>query len=213
MHTDHHHLPHRAPIATPVPIGYRMPTVERRRLYAGCRMLSVGGRLSAVGCRMLNVERRPSAVGRWTLNVGCWTLLSLLFLLPLPAAEPAAPALVIPAPHFDAGTVTNRFLTHAFTLRNAGAAPLAITRIRACCGATCQLAATNLPPAATTELQVRLDLAGRSGAFRKTIYLHTSDPVRPIAAVRLTGTFAGTPIAANSDFDAAAWRKQMGGRP
>ena len=213
MHTDHHHLPHRAPIATPVPIGYRMPTVERRRLYAGCRMLSVGGRLSAVGCRMLNVERRPSAVGRWTLNVGCWTLLSLLFLLPLPAAEPAAPALVIPAPQFDAGTVTNRFLAHAFTLRNAGAAPLVITRIRACCGATCQLAATNLPPAATTELQVRLDLAGRSGAFRKTIYLHTSDPVHPITALRLAGRAAGTPGGGPGDFDTTDWERALRTEP
>ena len=185
---------------------------------------------------MLSVGRRLSAVGRWTLNVGCWLLpvgyrlsaverrllavecrllavACCLLPFPLPAAEPAAPALVIPAPQFDAGTVTNRFLAHAFTLRNAGAAPLVITRIRACCGATCQLAATNLPPAATTELQVRLDLAGRSGAFRKTIYLHTSDPVHPITAVRLAGRAAGTPGGGPGDFDTTDWERALRTEP
>lgn len=140
-------------------------------------------------------------------------MLLSLFPRPLPAAEPAPSVLVIPAPQFEAGTVTNSFLTHAFTLRNAGAAPLVITRIRACCGATCQLAATNLPPAATTELQVRLDLAGRSGAFRKTIYLHTSDPVHPITALRLTGHSAGTPGGGSGDFDTADWERALQTEP
>jgi hypothetical protein len=139
--------------------------------------------------------------------------LLLLLARPLPAAEPAPPALAISEPLHDFGVVTARYANHVFTLRNAGASDLTITRVRACCGAKCELTVTNLPPGAASELRVALDLAGRSGVWHKTLYLHTNDPVRPIAAVRLTGTFAGTPIAANSDFDDAAWRKQMGGRP
>lgn len=157
-----------------------------------------------IGCRLL-------AVGCWKLNVGCWLLAvgCCLSPLPLPAAEPAAPALVVTAPQFDAGTVTNRFLTHGFTFRNAGAAPLVITHVRACCGATCQLTATNLPPGAAAEARVRLDLAGRSGAFRKTIYLHTSDPVQPVVAVRLSGRAAGPPGGGAGDFDTAGWESAL----
>jgi hypothetical protein len=108
----------------------------------------------------------------------------------LVAATPTVPELVIPAPQVDAGIVTKRFLTHVFSLRNAGQAPLHVLRVRSCCGASCSLSATNLPPGTSAQARVLLDLAGRSGSFRKTIYLHTNDPANPITPLRILGIAA-----------------------
>ena len=87
----------------------------------------------------------------------------------------------------EVGSVTNRYISHVFILCNQGEAPLVITRVHACCGASYHLSATNLPPTTSAELRVRLDLAGRTGPFRKTVYLHTNDPTHPITALRLVG--------------------------
>ncbi|MDD5707282.1 MAG: DUF1573 domain-containing protein [Kiritimatiellae bacterium] len=125
------------------------------------------------------------------------TCVLLLFGAISAAADPQpeiarTPFLTIPEPLHDFGSVTGLTVRHTFALRNDGPTNVVIQRVRACCGARCTLAVSNIPPGAVSELQVLLDLTGRKGAFRKTLYLHTDDPMRPIIALRLAGTTAVT---------------------
>ncbi len=120
----------------------------------------------------------------------------------------AAPALVCAQPDLDLGAVTGTAARAHFTIANGGDEPLAITRVRACCGATCSLGPTNLPPGGSVDARVVVDIKGRSGTWRKTFYIFCNDPAQPIVALRLAGSQAGP--GATDDFDATAWERQLG---
>jgi len=79
-------------------------------------------------------------------------------------------------------------IEYTYAISNAGTAPLIISDVRACCGASHVLAATNVPPAGTTTLTVSLSPEGRSGAIRKSHYLFSNDPVQPCYQLRFIGS-------------------------
>lgn len=78
-------------------------------------------------------------------------------------------------------------IVHEFEVANAGDVPLVIENVRACCGATVKVSLKTVPPASNTVLEVSLDLRGKSGKIRKSIYLQTNDPDRPVVPLRLIG--------------------------
>lgn len=92
-------------------------------------------------------------------------------------------------PIFDFGTITNATtLTHQFKLSNTGNDDLVISRVRGSCG--CSRAAVKekrIPPGSTTRVEVVLDLKGRLGRERITIYVFSNDPGTPYLALRLQG--------------------------
>ena len=92
---------------------------------------------------------------------------------------------------FEFGTVAdNQQLKHVFTIRNQGGAPLMITNIHNCCGASTKLADTSIPPGTATTLEVGINMAGRKGRMNKSIYLHSNDPANPIFQIRIVGVIA-----------------------
>lgn len=105
------------------------------------------------------------------------------------AVEPGpAPRLVCEEPAWRFGCVTNvTKLSHAFTLKNEGTAPLTILRVRACCGASYALSRTELPPGSNAVLRIDLSLASRTGRIMKSVYVQSNDPAQRIMALLLAG--------------------------
>lgn len=105
------------------------------------------------------------------------------------ADEPgAAPRLVCNEPAWRFGCVTNLAkLSHDFTLKNEGTAPLKIVRVRACCGASYALSRTELPPGSNAVLRIDLSLASRTGKIIKSVYIQSNDPAQRIMALLLSG--------------------------
>ena len=101
-----------------------------------------------------------------------------------------APRIACDQPFFDFGErEATGEVVHAFVLRNAGAAPLIITRARSSCGCTTtQLADTSLEPGKTTELGIRFALRGRRGAQQKSVFVDTNDPLTPTFRLEFKGT-------------------------
>lgn len=70
-------------------------------------------------------------------------------------------------------------LTIDFPIRNAGKAPLEITRVVPSCGCMVPRYDRRLLPGAKGVLRVLFDTAGRHGEFRKNIAVESSDPATP----------------------------------
>ena len=99
------------------------------------------------------------------------------------------PRLTCEAREYSFGEVANiQTVDHTFRLVNAGTAPLAIQRLRVCCGATADLSAQSIPPGGTVDLRVHLSLAGRVGPQKKSIHVISDDPVEPYFQLQLVGT-------------------------
>jgi hypothetical protein len=97
---------------------------------------------------------------------------------------------------WDFGTVANhQDVEHVFQLRNEGGTPLSIQRVRACCGATAALSSKIIPPGEAVELTVRLSLAGRLGAQKKSVYVISDDPVESCFPIQLSGTATAALVA------------------
>jgi hypothetical protein len=69
---------------------------------------------------------------------------------------------------------------HAFTIRNAGTAPLLLTEIRPSCGCTA-IAVTNqeIPPGGTSSIELAFSTRGFTGENRLTITVLSNDPSNP----------------------------------
>jgi hypothetical protein len=128
------------------------------------------------------------------------------WLLAAPAGR-GAPVFECAPAEVDAGSLTGTVARAVFLIRNGGDEPLAITRVRNCCGSKCSLTPTNLPPAGTVEASIVVDLKGRSGVWLKTTYLFTNDPAKPIVALRVKGRKEGP--GNRDDFERDAWDKQL----
>ena len=103
---------------------------------------------------------------------------------------------------WDFGTVANhQDVEHVFRLRNEGGAPVLIQRVRACCGATAALSSKIIPPGEAVELTVRLSLAGRLGAQKKSVYVISDDPVESCFPIQLSGTATAALVAFPPRFD------------
>lgn len=104
------------------------------------------------------------------------------------AADANSPSLSCVSNCLDFGSVEdNQKIEHVFTIRNNGGAPLLITNIHNCCGASTKLADATIPPGTSTTLEVGINMAGRKGRMNKSIYLHSNDPANPIFQIRIIG--------------------------
>lgn len=104
-------------------------------------------------------------------------------------AQSNSPCLAVDCPTYDFGSALNTGqVAHVFVLRNTGSAKLDISKVQTSCGcATTKLGTNSIPPGAETELATALDLRGRSGPQRKSIYVHSNDPLKPIFQLQITG--------------------------
>ena len=78
---------------------------------------------------------------------------------------------------FDFGTIKEADgpVTHAFTIKNTGNAPLVITRATASCGCTKPKYNTEpVAPGKSTIVEVTYNPAGRPGQFVKTIAIYSN---------------------------------------
>ena len=118
----------------------------------------------------------------------------LVLLLPLAAG--AAPALRCEPERADLGELpwgTN--VVASILVRNDGDGPLHIEKVRACCGAEAAISATNVPPGGSAVLTVNFRAQGRSGPFRRSVYLASDDPAEPQRRILLEGTVLPPPQA------------------
>lgn len=77
----------------------------------------------------------------------------------------------------DFGTIkeTAGKVTHTFTVKNVGDAPLVITRVVASCGCTTpQFNKEPIAPGKTGEISVTYNPAGRPGPFVKTVAVYSN---------------------------------------
>lgn len=107
--------------------------------------------------------------------------------LVLGAAVFAAPRLVVPTEGIALGEIAaGEESRGSVQLRNAGDSPLHVTRVKACCGATAELAPMVLPPGGAAELAVTLK-PQFPGALEKSVQVISDDPATPIATVPVMG--------------------------
>lgn len=77
----------------------------------------------------------------------------------------------------DFGTIVENAgkVSHTFTIKNTGDAPLVITRVIASCGCTTpEWTKEPIAPGKTGEIKVTYNPAGRLGAFNKTISIYSN---------------------------------------
>lgn len=124
-------------------------------------------------------------IGQW-LRIACvWCGLLLLAGVAL-----AAPAVNVPQPGHDFGTIyQGETVRHVFVFTNQGDAPLNVEKVTSSCGCTAALASAKvLAPGASGEIQASFDSTRFRGAVSKTVYLYTNDPVQPMVQMQLKGT-------------------------
>lgn len=99
------------------------------------------------------------------------------------------PRIVCEAPVFTFGTVTPAAtVQHDFVVRNAGTAPLVISRVQASCGCiAAQPDATNLAPNATAHVHVTFALQGRQGHQKKSLRVWSNDTQDPYFQLVIEG--------------------------
>lgn len=102
----------------------------------------------------------------------------------------ALPQLVVDDPTFNFGIVQQgNKVTHVFTIRNSGDAPLTIQKVRPSCGCTAANSSTPmLNPGKTGEIKITFDSTNFSGKVSKTVFLDTNDPKSPAYTLTLTGS-------------------------
>jgi len=123
-----------------------------------------------------------------------WILLAFA-LSSLTGAEEPAPRLTVEPAVFNFGRIVRGpdSVEGRFTLRNDGAAPLRIERVRNCCGVTVKLEREDIQPGEAVSLSFTFSLTDRRGPQRKTLYLHTNDPAAPVTQLLVVGMIAEPP--------------------
>lgn len=81
-------------------------------------------------------------------------------------------------------------VVHVFVIWNRGDAPLEISRVRSCCGATATLAEQVVAPGTNTTVRVVASLRGLRGQVRRNIYVASNDPRQPQYHLGLVGSVA-----------------------
>lgn len=98
------------------------------------------------------------------------------------------PRISCDAPAYDFGTLDqSNTVEHVFVIRNLGTAPLQMTHVHACCGATAVLTTNLLAPGESAGLVSRTALQGRNGPMKKTFYIKSNDPEQPQYPLYLQG--------------------------
>jgi hypothetical protein len=103
---------------------------------------------------------------------------------PAPAGSAAAtdaPKLELDATSFDFGSVSEGdSLKHVFKVRNTGAGPLKIERVRTSCGCVASAVTTKeVPPGGTTDVDVTFNTKNRRGKQKKTVTIVSNAPGSP----------------------------------
>lgn len=117
-----------------------------------------------------------------------------MLLIALPAfAASAQPRIVLSVQSYNFGHVENTAsIEHRFEVRNQGDEPLQIGRLRACCGVSTEITATEIPAGSHAFLDVSLSLRRRQGKLERNIFIASNDPATPYAKIELTGTAVST---------------------
>ena len=105
------------------------------------------------------------------------------------AAVWAAPAVSVPRPEHDFGTILQgENVRHVFTFTNRGDVPLNIEKVSSSCGCTAALSsAKTLAPGESGEIQTSFDSTRFRGQVNKTVYLYTNDPAQPMVQLQIKG--------------------------
>ena len=107
--------------------------------------------------------------------------------LMLAAAAFAAPRLVVPPEGVALGEIAaGEEARGSVRLRNAGDAPLHVSRVKACCGAAAELSPAVLPPGGAAELAVTLQ-PQFPGDLDKSVQVISDDPANPVVSIPVTG--------------------------
>jgi hypothetical protein len=102
---------------------------------------------------------------------------------PAPAAEPAV---VVPAPVWDAGKVARgEPVRHDFVLRNEGQATLYLREVRAACGCTVTDYDQEIAPGGEGRVRAVVDTASFRGAIAKPVTVFTNDRRTPTVQLTL----------------------------
>ena len=116
--------------------------------------------------------------------------MSVIPLLAACAGLSAAPRIVVDHPVYDFGTVPNDSqVLHDFAIRNAGDAPLEISRVVSSCGACLQAGVEKsvIPPGTEGVLHAKLDSRLLRGPVSRAVMLYCNDPRSESVSVELTG--------------------------
>ena len=118
----------------------------------------------------------------------CGITFLLVFVFYAEAATNGSPTLVCADPVYDFGASDGeKAVEHSFVLKNEGNAPIEITKVQACCGASADATAKTIQPGSNTTVKASYSLHGRSGRQWKSIYVHSTDPNRSIMDLKFTG--------------------------
>ena len=114
-----------------------------------------------------------------------------LFVLGIIFHATAEPRLLFAQQQIDFGLIdplTEQ--TRTIKIDNVGDTPLAIHRVRACCGAKAEISAANIASGESATLTVSLGKIAKSGLFRKKVTLYTNDPSAPVVEIPIVGEVA-----------------------
>jgi hypothetical protein len=104
-------------------------------------------------------------------------------------AETHPPGVMCQNPSFDFGAVyPETVVTNAYVLTNKGPSVVKILAVRAGCGCTTAIAATNeLAPGQATTVEAVINFKGRRGHQAKSIIVETDDPGNRLVRVAFSG--------------------------
>ncbi|MEI6970337.1 MAG: DUF1573 domain-containing protein [bacterium] len=114
---------------------------------------------------------------------------AVLFIITLSSRGEQGPRIGCKEPEYLFGELSNTgTVEHGFLIQNLGDAPLAIGKVKSCCGATAEISAQIISPGSNATLQIIFPLKGRKGDQKKSFYVGSNDRTQPYFQVRLTGT-------------------------
>ncbi len=121
------------------------------------------------------------------------SIATFIFAVVHAAGAAGAPALVFSPSECDFGELGPVETAElAVEVRNSGAAPVRIVRVRACCGAKASMSASEIAPSETAELRVSVTTGVAPGPFRKTVDVVSDDPGRPMFSLAIAGSVRGS---------------------
>lgn len=146
---------------------------------------------------------------RWLCHK--WGILVWLALLNLGVCR-ASPCLSFPKEGVTFGEITiGSNIISRIELRNTGARPVSVSRVKACCGATAELRPQTVKPDGLAILSVSFKPKS-IGAFAKTLQISCNDPECPIVNIPMTGVVVEVPGESTMDSkcNKVAWASVFG---
>lgn len=114
--------------------------------------------------------------------------LILIFFL-LASVLNAVPQITCEKPVYEFGTKNeSETLNHTYMIKNSGDEVLNLGKVRACCGATVNVAKKVLEPGEELPVSFIMKLKGRKGKQDKNIFIASDDPNMPYLNLKIKGT-------------------------